>query len=98
MMEIAILENIQRENLSPIEEAQAYARLINEYNMTQEKYLGTLDNMEKEMWNQVESLCAEVSDADKFMEFLCFAVHIDILLYFSLEIVYIKSDHISIAK
>ena len=36
MMEIAILENIQREDLSPIEEAQAYKNLMNKSGMTQE--------------------------------------------------------------
>lgn len=37
MMEIAILENIQRENLSPIEEARAYKSFMNKTNMTQEE-------------------------------------------------------------
>lgn len=37
MMEIAILENIQRENLSPIEEAQAYKNFMNKMDMTQEE-------------------------------------------------------------
>jgi ParB family chromosome partitioning protein len=35
-LEIAILENIQRENLNPIEEAEAYKRLIDEFHHTQE--------------------------------------------------------------
>lgn len=37
MMEIAILENIQRENLSPIEEARAYKSFMSKTNMTQEE-------------------------------------------------------------
>lgn len=35
MMEIALLENLQRENLTPIEEAQAYANLVEKLNITQ---------------------------------------------------------------
>ena len=34
--QIALVENIQRENLNPIEEAMAYRALSNEYGMTQE--------------------------------------------------------------
>lgn len=37
MMEIALLENIQRENLSPIEEAKAYKNFMSKTNMTQEE-------------------------------------------------------------
>lgn len=36
-LEVAILENIQRENLNPIDEAEGYRRLINEFNHTQEE-------------------------------------------------------------
>jgi len=35
-LEISIVENIQRENLNPIEEAEAYHRLITEFGLTQE--------------------------------------------------------------
>ena len=35
--EIAIIENVQRENLNPIEEAQAYDRLINEFGYSKEE-------------------------------------------------------------
>jgi len=37
MMEIALLENLQRENLTAIEEAQAYKSLLENLNLTQEQ-------------------------------------------------------------
>jgi ParB family chromosome partitioning protein len=37
MLEMSIVENIQRENLNPMEEADAYHRLIEEFGLTQEK-------------------------------------------------------------
>ena len=37
MMQIALLENLQRENLSPIEEAKAYKDIITAMNITQEE-------------------------------------------------------------
>ena len=37
MLEISIVENIQRENLNPMEEAEAYHRLISEFDLTQDQ-------------------------------------------------------------
>ena len=36
-LEFAIVENVQRRDLNPIEEAQGYQRLVNDYNYNQEK-------------------------------------------------------------
>ena len=37
MLEMSIVENIQRENLNPLEEADAYHRLIEEFKLTQDQ-------------------------------------------------------------
>lgn len=37
LLEMSIVENIQRENFNPIEEADAYHRLIEEFNLTQDQ-------------------------------------------------------------
>jgi ParB family chromosome partitioning protein len=40
LLEISIVENIQRENFNPIEEAEAYHSLISEFNLTQDQVAG----------------------------------------------------------
>lgn len=37
MLELALIENIQRENLNPLEEARAYRRLSEEFHLTQDE-------------------------------------------------------------
>ena len=41
-LEISIIENIQRENLNSIDQAKAYKRLSEEFNMTQDKVADTI--------------------------------------------------------
>ncbi len=36
-LELALVENLQRENLDPIEEAKGYAQLVNQFDLTQEE-------------------------------------------------------------
>jgi len=40
VLELALIENLQRENLNPIEEAQGYAQLIGQFELTQEEVAG----------------------------------------------------------
>ncbi len=37
VLELALIENLQRENLNPLEEAQGYAQLVSQFQLTQEE-------------------------------------------------------------
>ena len=45
-LEVAIVENIQRDDLNPIEEAKAYERLNKEFNYDHEKIAGLCQKAE----------------------------------------------------
>ncbi len=55
-LEIAIIENIQREDLSPIEEAEGYKRLINEYDYTQDQLAKQLGKSRSHIANTMRLL------------------------------------------
>ena len=42
-MQIALIENLQRENLNPVEEAKGYSELVESFGMTQEDVAKTVD-------------------------------------------------------
>lgn len=56
MMELALLENLQREDLSPIEEGHAYSNLMKELNITQEELSARLGKSRSHIANIVRLL------------------------------------------
>ena len=53
MMEIALLENLQRENLNSIEEANAYKKLLDSLNLTQEELAKRLGKSRSHITNML---------------------------------------------
>ena len=56
MVQVALIENLQREDLNPIEEASAYRRLMDEFNMTQEQLSSTIGRSRPAIANAVRLL------------------------------------------
>lgn len=56
LRELALIENIQRENLSPIELANAYQELINEYKITQETLASIVKKSRTQITNTLRLL------------------------------------------
>lgn len=56
MLEVALIENLQREDLNPIEEAEVYRRLIEEFGMTQEAVAGRVGKDRASIANAVRLL------------------------------------------
>lgn len=62
IVEISLIENIQREDLNPIEEAQAYKRLLTEFNLKQDEVAERVSKSRAAVTNSVRllKLCDEV--------------------------------------
>lgn len=56
VMEVALIENLQREDLNPVEEAEAYERLMKEYDMTQEEISNTVGKSRPAIANSLRLL------------------------------------------
>ena len=52
-LETAIIENIQRDDLTPIEEAEAYQRLMSEFNYTQEEFARSIGKSRSHVANML---------------------------------------------
>lgn len=62
VVEISLIENIQRENLNPIEEAQAYKRLLTEFHLKQDEVAERVSKSRTAVTNSMRllKLCDEV--------------------------------------
>ena len=56
VMEVALIENLQREDLNPLEEAMAYKALAEEYDMTQEELSAKVGKSRSAIANSVRLL------------------------------------------
>ena len=65
LRELALIENIQREDLNPIELAKSYKELIGEYRITQEELADIIKKSRTQITNTLRllSLCDEVQKA-----------------------------------
>ena len=63
-MELALIENLQRQDLNPLEEALGYQTLMNEYGLTQEEAAGRVGKSRPAVANALRllGLCPEVQE------------------------------------
>ena len=55
-VEVSLIENIQREDLNPIEEAKAYERLVHDFRMSQEEVAGRVSKSRSAVTNAMRLL------------------------------------------
>ena len=79
MMQIALLENIQRENLTAIEEAEAYSNLLKVLNVTQEELANKIGKSRTYITNMVGLLNLPESVKNDILHGLISAGHAKIL-------------------
>ena len=68
MMEIALLENLQRENLNALEESMAYKKLLDELNLTQEELSKRLGKSRSHITNMLGLLTLPEDVKDMIMD------------------------------
>lgn len=69
-MELALIENLQRQDLNPLEEALGYQTLMNEYGLTQEEAAGRVGKSRPAVANALRllGLCPEVQERVRKVE------------------------------
>lgn len=93
MMEIALLENIQREDLNVIEEAQGYQKILDSLNMTQEQLAKRVGKSREHITNTLRLLKLPESIQNMVIEDKLSMGHVRALLSLSDE-----KDMISLAE
>ena len=83
MMQIAMIENLQRENLNPVEEAMGYRMLIDEYHLTQEEISKSVGKSRPVIANALRILSLPKEILDMVSEGKISAGHARALLGFS---------------
>ena len=68
IMEVALIENIQREDLNPVEEARAYQNLIKEYNLKQEELAVRVSKSRSAITNSLRLLKLDDKVLDMLVE------------------------------
>lgn len=68
IVEVALIENLQREDLNPIEEAEAYERLIKEFQMTQEEISEIVGKSRPAIANSLRLLNLEAGIRQKLID------------------------------
>lgn len=79
-LEVAIIENIQREDLSPIEEAEAYQRLADEFQLTQQQIAEKVGKERATITNSIRLLTLPKSVQEFIQEGKLSSGHAKVLL------------------
>lgn len=80
IMEVALIENIQREDLNPVEEARAYQNLIKEYNLKQEELAERVSKSRSAITNSLRLLKLSDKVLDMLIEEVISSGHARALL------------------
>ncbi len=84
-LELAIIENVQREDLNPIEEAEAYSRLMDEFQLTQQQVAEKVGKDRATVANALRLLVLPRPVREKLVAGLISAGHAKVLLGLSDE-------------
>lgn len=98
MLEMALIENIQREELNPIEEARAFQRFVNDFNFTQEKIAQVLGKDRSTIANTIRLLALPKKIQDFVSKNLITAGHAKAILSLPTETEQLRVSNIIIKK